>query len=122
MVVDDVVVVDEVGGGAVVLVVAPSPVVDDVVPSAGADVEVELEDDVDDEDDVEDEDDVVVSDSIRSVGFRRSPGKLRTGANPPVSRPAVAVRMNLRQISAGKEPPVTARPWTSFISRSWPSG
>jgi len=105
-------------GGAVVDVVAPGSVVD--VVSSGSDDDV-----VDSSGTVEDvvvDEVVVVASSTRTDGLSRRPGKLRTGTNEPVSIPSVARLMNLRQMSAGNDPPVTDRPWTLSISRCWPSG
>jgi hypothetical protein len=60
-------------------------------------------------------DDVVVDRSALST----VPGKLVTFENRPTSPPTIPTHsdMNLRQISAGNDPPVTDRPCTSLMNR-----
>jgi hypothetical protein len=54
---------------------------------------------------------VVVESSVRTrLGLRTLPGNLVGALNDPVCIPSVALRMNLFQICAGNEPPVTSMP------------
>jgi hypothetical protein len=94
VVVGSVVVVDEV---LVVLEVVVSSSVLDVV----LDDEVELVDEV-----------AAVVVVCWSTSFRTRPGNSVGTRNAPGSRPSIAARMNRRQISAGRLPPVTPlSPW-----------
>lgn len=118
-------VVDEVvggGGWVVVVVVVLVVVVDSLVVVLGV-VEVVVLDGGD-------VDDVVLLPVVvvRRLVLPRTHVKGRAcnrslgGATKlPVSVPPTAARMNRCQIVAGKEPPVTCRPWTSLILRSVPS-
>jgi len=110
-VVGGLVVVGAVVAGAVVTVEGDD--VDDPPPSV---VEVDSVDDVDPPGGL------VVDEPVSwSSGCSSRPGNFVGTLKLPMSFPFVAARMNLAQISAGNEPPVTERPWTS--SMGWdPSG